>query len=84
MLVAGAGAAIPTQLQVDDPDYQRKLKTVEEAYGDRDAIQCCREFLVTKVTFHMIKAHKKEHCYELRCLLVGQFFFRPMSRQRNS
>ena len=29
-------------------------------------------------------AHKKEHCYDLRCLLIGKFFFRPMSRQRKS
>ena len=23
----------------------------------------------------LTKAHKKEHCYDLRCLLIGKFFF---------
>ena len=42
LLVSGA-ATVPTQLKVDDPGYQRAIKTVEEGYEDREAVQRCRD-----------------------------------------
>lgn len=39
LLVSGAAvSAVPTQLKVDDPGYQRALKTVEEGYEDRSLL----------------------------------------------
>ena len=34
---------------MDDPDYQRALKAVEDAYEDREAVQCRRELHIREI-----------------------------------
>ena len=54
------GRHVSIALKVDDPDYQRALKAVEDAYEDREAVQCRREL-------HILETHLTDECHQVMC-----------------